>query len=48
VHCRLLIRGGFTAVDRQQRRLHDRAHTLGFTDLNSYLAARCQHDASLA
>jgi len=35
-------------IDRQQRRLHDRTHTLGFTDLNSYLAARCQADASLA
>jgi hypothetical protein len=33
---------------RQQRRLHDRAHTLGFADLNSCLAARCQDDSSLA
>jgi hypothetical protein len=39
--------GGFTVIDRQQRRLHDRAHTLGFTDLYSYLAARCQDDATL-
>ena len=31
----------------EQRRLHDRAYTLGFADLDSYLVARCQHDASL-
>ena len=35
-------------LDGQQRRLHHRAHTLGFPDLHSYLVARCQHDASLA
>jgi transcriptional regulator of acetoin/glycerol metabolism len=46
--CRLVLSGGFTVTDRQQRRLHDRAHTLGFTDLHGYLVARCQHDASLA
>jgi hypothetical protein len=46
-HCRLLIKSGFTVLDRQQRRLHDRAHTLGFTDLGTYLVARCQDDASL-
>jgi AraC-like DNA-binding protein len=34
-------------LDRQQRRLHDRAHTLGFADLHSHLAARCQQDAGL-
>jgi transcriptional regulator of acetoin/glycerol metabolism len=45
--CRLVLSGGFTVTDRQQRRLHDRAHTLGFTDLHGYLVARCQHDASL-
>src|SRR6266540_10007 len=44
---RLPIKGGCTVVDRQQRRLHDRAHTLGSTDLHSYLVARCQQDASL-
>jgi DNA-binding NtrC family response regulator len=44
----LLIKGGFTVIDGQQRCLHDRAHTLGFPDLESYLAARCQDDASLA
>jgi hypothetical protein len=27
--------------------LHDRANALGFADLDSYLVARCQHDASL-
>jgi hypothetical protein len=47
VHCRLFIRGGFTIIDRQQRRLHDRARTLGFADLHSYLVARSQQDASL-
>jgi hypothetical protein len=46
--CRLLLSGGFTVIDREQRRLHHRAHTLGFPDLHSYLVARCQHDASLA
>jgi len=44
---RLVLKGGFTVVDRQQRRLHDRAHTLGFPDLHSYLVARSQSDASL-
>ena len=47
-HRRLPIKGGFAVVDRQQRRLHDRAHTLGFAHLHSYLVARCQDDASLA
>jgi len=45
---RLRIKGGFAVVGRQQRRLHDRAHTLGFADLHSYLVARCQQDASLS
>jgi hypothetical protein len=45
--CRLRIKGGFAVVDRQRRRLHHRAHTLGFTDLDSYLVARCRDDASL-
>jgi DNA-binding NtrC family response regulator len=40
--CCLRIHGGFAVVDRQQRRLHDRAHILGFADLDSYLVARCQ------
>ncbi len=46
--CDLLITGGFGVVDRQQRRLHHRANTLGFTDLHGYLVARCHDDASLA
>jgi hypothetical protein len=46
-HRRLLIKGGFTVIDRQQRRLHHRGRTLGFTDLDSYLVARCQEDVSL-
>jgi transcriptional regulator of acetoin/glycerol metabolism len=44
----LVLSGGFTVIDGQQRRLHDRANTLGFPNLHSYLAARCQDDASLA
>jgi hypothetical protein len=47
-HRRLPIKGGFAVLDCEQRRLHDRAHALGFTDLNGYLVARCQDDASLA
>jgi hypothetical protein len=46
--CRLRIKGGFAVVDRQQRRLHHRAPTLGFADLDTYLAARCQDHASVA
>ena len=45
--CHLRMEGGFTVLDRQHRRLHDRAHNLGFPDLYSYLKARCQQDASL-
>ncbi len=45
--CRLLVKGGFAVLDRQQRRLHHRAHALGFIDLHGYLVARCQQDASL-
>jgi len=44
----LAIKGSFTVIDRQQRRLHDRAHAMGLHDLHSYLVARCQEDASLA
>jgi hypothetical protein len=43
----LLIKDGFAVIDRQQRRLNDRANALGFTDLHSYLVTRCQDDASL-
>ena len=46
--CRLVLNGGFTVLDGQQRRLHHRAHTLGFPDLGSYLVARSQQDTSLA
>ncbi len=35
-------------IDRQQRRLHDRAITLGFADLAGYLTARCHQHTSLA
>ena len=45
---RLAIKGGFTVIEPQQRRLHERAHTLGFPDLGGYLVARSQQDASLA
>jgi hypothetical protein len=45
---RLVLSGGFTIIDGQQRRLHDRARSLGFPDLHSYLVARCQDDASLS
>ena len=44
----LIVSGGFTVIDGQQRRLHDHANTLGFSDLHSYLEARCRDDASLA
>jgi hypothetical protein len=43
----MVIDGGFTVIDRQQRRLHEHAHALGFPDLGSYLMARCHDDASL-
>ena len=45
---RLRITGGFTVIDGQQRRLRDRARTLGFADLGSYLAARSQPDVDVA
>jgi AraC-like DNA-binding protein len=35
-------------IDGQQRRLRDRARTLGFADLGSYLAARSHHDVDVA
>ncbi len=44
---RLLIKGSFAVIDTQQRRLHDRAHTLEYADLGGYLVARSQQDASL-
>ncbi len=45
---RLTLNSGFAVLDRQQRRLHDRANALGFTDLHGYLKIRCQQHASLA
>jgi hypothetical protein len=44
---RLVLSSGFTVIDGQQRRLHDRAVAQGFADLDGYLTARCQQ-ASLA
>ncbi len=46
--CTLTLRGGFSVLDSQQNRLHDRAIELGFTDLGGYLQARCQQQASPA
>jgi hypothetical protein len=45
---RLTINSSFTVVDPEQRRLHDHARALGFADLDSYLQALCQQQASLA
>jgi hypothetical protein len=39
----LTLRGGFTVLDSQQRRLHDRARLRGYSDLHGYLLARCGH-----
>jgi hypothetical protein len=36
---RLTIRGGFTVIDTQQRRLNQQARRLGFADLRSCLQA---------
>ncbi len=44
----LTLRGGFTVLDSQQRRLHRRAHAQGQADLGSYLQVRCQQQASPA
>jgi hypothetical protein len=46
--CILTLRGGFAVLDQPQRRLHDHARAQGFTDLASYLQARCQQHASPA
>jgi len=48
LRCRLTLNDGFAVIDRQQRHLHDRAHTLGFADLHGYLQARSQQQAGLA
>jgi hypothetical protein len=42
----LTLRGGFTVLDPQQRRLHDHPRAQGYSDLASYLEARCQQQAS--
>ncbi len=44
----LTLGGGFAVLDRQQRRLHRRAHAQGQADLGGYLQARCQQQASPA
>jgi hypothetical protein len=44
----LTLRGGFTVLDSDQRRLHCHAHTQGHIDLASYLQARAQQQASPA
>jgi hypothetical protein len=44
----LTLRGGFTVLDSDQRRLHRHAHAQGYSDLGSYLQARCEQQASPA
>jgi hypothetical protein len=44
----LTLRGGFTVLDTQQRRLDRLAHAQGYGNLASYLRARCQQRASPA
>src|SRR6266702_1625013 len=44
----LTLKGGFTVLDSDQRRLHRHAHAQGYSDLASYLQARCQQQASPA
>src|SRR6266540_5221888 len=44
----LTLKGGFTVLDPQQRRLDRRAHAQGHSDLHSYLLARAQQQASPA
>jgi hypothetical protein len=44
----LSLRGGFTVLESQQRRLQDHAHEQGYSDLASYLQARCRQQASPA
>lgn len=45
---RLTISGGFAVLDGQQWRLRDHARAQGYSDLASYLQARCQQQASPA
>jgi len=42
----LTLKGGFTVLDSQQRRLDRHAHAQGHSDLASYLLARAQQQAS--
>ncbi len=44
----LTLRGGFAVLDPQQQRLHHHARAQGYSDLHSYLQARCQQRASPA
>jgi len=44
----LTLKGGFTVLDTQQRRLHRHAHAQGSSDLASYLQARAQQRVSPA
>src|SRR6266508_4519392 len=44
---KLTLRGGFTVLDPQQRRLDQQARAQGFVELASYLRVRCQHDTAL-
>jgi len=44
----LTLRGGFAVLDSDQRRLHYHAQAQGYSDLASYLRARCQQQASPA
>src|SRR6266487_1173662 len=44
----LTLKGGFTVLDSQQRRLHRHARAQGHSDLASYLQARAQQQTSPA
>jgi len=44
----LTLKGGFTVLDSQQRRLQRHAHAQGYSDLRSCLLARAQQQASPA
>ncbi|HEY5985973.1 MAG TPA: hypothetical protein VIV12_06240 [Streptosporangiaceae bacterium] len=44
----LTLKGGFTILDSDQRRLHRHAYAQGYSDLASYLQARCRQQASPA
>jgi hypothetical protein len=44
----LTLKGGFTVIDGDQRRLQRHAHVQGYSDLHSYLLVRAQQQASPA